>query len=676
MIKKQKRWMCLLLSLILLLGTAVSCKSDPNGTGEVQTQPVETTITGTDEDGMKYTTVCFTDSGLAITPSYDVNGNIASFAHTREDFADVAKTFADMGVSRVYAVTSRPGIVGSSSAPNQWNDPGDNTSHTGASIILTGNPNFEFVYACHQVGLEVIAVFKPYEGGGVSKGLDADLSNCLYVEEAMGEYWTGYDTFISSHPEMRLSRKENAQEDAIVNDTITKIDAAFMLDAYTYKTWWRRSKTADAIADENVNTSQIKLYVSRSNVDYVEYPGDYKVEFSIENRKYLDENGWELFDGESRCAVATITGIEITSEYQSFALVMEDNTNRRIIAQSMIGAYNAEGERLPTTVGPYVRYKKGQYTVPDGFIWGDERTLSCTDPESLNYFAGWGFDFDFCSTGVNHSLKFNNAYVYGVTRGHFQYAKGTLCEVYPEVRQAWLDEVESYLMMGYDGIEIRLANHSYMISDFAYYGFNEPIIEEYKKRYGEDPALSDTVSKETAYRIALIRGDSFMEFMTAASEMTHKAGKVFGFQMRSGMLDPDEMDRAMDTTYHQSFDTQAPKIIISDWKAAVDLCDTITIKQNYANEYSSSLNRRLTDYAKSKDIQVWITAYTQQVTYVDEDGVQVGECNPGFFNAVGKDKNIYGIQLYEWDPKGARFRHAFQKIKEDQHYKPREVSDR
>ena len=182
--KKQRSAVCFLLALLLAAGGLAACrqKQEPGENG----QTAETIVTGTDEDGMKYTTVSFTDSGLAITSSYDVNGNIASFAHTRETFAEVAQTFADMGVSRVYAVTSRPGIVGCSSAPNQWNDPGDNTSYTGASIILTGDPNFEFVYACHQVGLEVIAVFKPYEGGGVSKGLDADLSNCLYVEEEMG----------------------------------------------------------------------------------------------------------------------------------------------------------------------------------------------------------------------------------------------------------------------------------------------------------------------------------------------------------------------------------------------------------------------------------------------------------------------------------------------------------
>lgn len=630
------------------------------------------TLTGTDEDGAKYTTVWLTDSGLAITPSYDVNGNIASFAHTRESFAEVAKTFAEMGMSRVYAVTSRPGIVGSSSAPNQWNDPGDNTSYTGTSILLSGDPNFEFAYACHQAGLEVIAVFKPYEGGGVSKGVDADISNCLWAEKSLGgEWWTGYDTFLSTHPEMRLLRKPDEKEDALVNDPIVKIEAAFMLDGYTYKTWWRRTKTAVPIADADINRSEIKLWVSKNNVDYVEYPGDYTVTFTVENRKYLDENGWAITDGDSRCAVATVSGMEISDAYQCFALTMEDITNRRIIAQSMIRAYNAQGEQIPTTVGAYVRYRKGEYEIPDGFIWGDERTLSCTDAEALQYFQGWGFDFDYCSTGVNHSLKFNEAYVYGFARGKFRYAKGTPCEVYPEVREAWLREVEAYLMMGYDGIEIRLQNHSFMISDFAYYGFNEPILEIYRQKYGTDPSLEETVTKETAYRIAQIRGDSFMEFMKAASEMTHRAGKIFGFQMRSGMLNT-EMDRIMDTTYHQCFDTAQPKIVITDWKAAVDLCDTITIKQCFANEYSSALNRKLTDYAVSRGIPVWVTAYTQQTTYVDEDGVQVGECNPAFFRAVGADSNIYGIQLYEWDPKGVRFRHAFEKIRKDQHYRPRE----
>ena len=261
-----------------------------------------------------------------------------------------------------------------------------------------------------------------------------------------------------------------------------------------------------------------------------------------------------------------------------------------------------------------------------------------------------------------------------MARGHFKYAKGTLCEVYPEVRQAWLDEIQSYLMMGYDGIEIRLQNHSFMLSDYAYYGFNEPIIQKYIELYGEDPSLSDTVSKETAYRIALIRGDAFMEFFEAAAEMTHAAGKIFGFHMRSGMQNPS-MDAVMQTTLHKCFDLSMPKIVIRDWKAAIDLCDTITIKECFANDYSPTLNQQITEYAQSKGVKVWVTAYTQQAAYLDENGVQVGECNSVFFNAVGKDENVDGIQLYEWDPTGVRFKYAFDKIKNEQNYKPREVRD-
>ena len=76
MFKKRSKIICLLLALFCLAGTLFSCKTKPD---DGQPQSTETVVTGTDEDGMKYTTVSFTDSGLAITPSYDVNGNIESF---------------------------------------------------------------------------------------------------------------------------------------------------------------------------------------------------------------------------------------------------------------------------------------------------------------------------------------------------------------------------------------------------------------------------------------------------------------------------------------------------------------------------------------------------------------------------------------------------------------------
>lgn len=622
---------------------------------------------GVDPDGGKYTTISMTDSGLAMTPSFDVNGNILNVTYTRSEFQTVARTLAADGFNRVYVVTTRTGIPAASSASNQWNDPGDTKYHIAESIILTGDPNFEILYACKQAGLEVIAVFKPYEGGGVSKGTDADMSNTLFFEETVGGYWTGYDAFLSAHPEMRLSRKEDAEAEAIKDDVVTKITATFILEEFTRHRW---TGGLERITPQTENRSDIKLYISKNNLDYVEYEGDYTLTFKVTKAPYLDENGWVITE-KAKCFEACIEGIEIGPEYQYMALATEDVTDRYIIPQSMIRIYNAKGDELPTTVCTTVRYGKGHVTRPAGYIWGAEEIMRGTERSSLDYFKSWGFEFDFDGNGSNYDRAYYSSYVYGIARGNFDYAKGTYCEAYDEVREYWLYEIENLLALGYDGIEIRLQAHSSMYSDYAYYGFNEPLMQAYIAKYGTDPREEKTVSKETAYNIACLRGEFFMDFMKRAEELVHGQGKIFGFQMRSAMLD-SSMDVAMNTALHQMFCWAMPKIIF-DWKEAADLCDTITIKQNFSNNYRPELIDTLTKYAKKNGIPVWITAYTQQFTNVDEYGVQIGEANVANFNKIAEDPNVYGVQIYEWDPKGARFQHAFNILKKELNYIPRRV---
>ena len=626
---------------------------------------------GTDPDGEKYTTVSLTDSGLALAPSFDVNGNMLNVAYTRSEFASVARAFKNDGFNRVYVVTTRGGIPAASSASNQWNDPGDTRYTIADSLIVCGNTNFEFLYACKKEGLEVIAVYKPYEGGGVSKSPEADMSNSLYYEDTVGGYWTGYDAFLSAHPEMRLERKENSEEDARKNDTVTKIEAAFIIDAFSFYDWRGGKRQVAKVTSPNI--SEIKLYVSKNNTDYVEYEGEYTLSFTKEKRTYLDENGWNLFDKDTNCLVATIEGIEIGSEYQYMALTMADKTGRYIIPQSMIRIYNAKGEEIPSTVGTSVRYQKNTYVRPEGYIWGAEDIIRGTEPESLSYFASWGFEFDLDGNGSNSDSAYINSHVFGIARGHFEYAKGTYCEAYDEVRAHWLYEIQNLLLLGYDGIEIRLQAHSSMISDYAYYGFNEPMMEAFIEKYGYDPREEEKVSKETAYYIACLRGEYYMDFMREAESLVHSQGKVFGFHMRSAMIDTS-MDAIMNTALHQCFCWAMPKIVIN-WREAVDLVDTITIKQNWSNNYNSEMIKELTDYAVSKNVKVWITAYTQQYTNVDEYGVQIGEANVDFFNQVALDPNVYGIQIYEWDPKGGRFQHAFGILKKELNYIPRRLTD-
>jgi hypothetical protein len=245
---------------------------------------------------------------------------------------------------------------------------------------------------------------------------------------------------------MRLSRKEDAEAEAIKDDVVTKITATFILEEFTRHRW---TGGLERITPQTENRSDIKLYISKNNLDYVEYEGEYTLTFKVTKEPYLDENGWVITE-KAKCFEACIEGIEIGPEYQYMALATEDVTDRYIIPQSMIRIYNAKGEELPTTVGTSVRYGKGCVTRPEGYIWGAEEIMRGTEKSSLDYFKSWGFEFDFDGNGSNYDRAYYSSYVYGIARGNFDYAKGTYCEAYDEVREYWLYEIENLLALGYD----------------------------------------------------------------------------------------------------------------------------------------------------------------------------------------------------------------------------------
>lgn len=626
-------------------------------------------VKASETDDKKSVTLSLTDDGHAFAPTVDVNGHIASIIYTPNECQKVMNDFAAKGFERVYFVTTRSGVPGASSAANQWNGI-NGTNHITETLIYSGDANFAFVYACHKAGMEAIAVYKPYESGGITSPHGTSVPAGLYSEETIGGVMTGFDSFTGLHPEYRLKRKNNKNGSALINDTVTKIDVAFILDAFTVNGWTGSDKNYAEISDEKASTPEIKLYVSEDNGRYHEYTGNYQVSYKIELLDYLDENGWKLFENKTRCLVATIESISIGNEYKYFALVLGNNEKMYTIPQSMINIYNSEGKVIPSTSSTYSRKPRGNTDISrsNSYVWGDEGTpIATTSLEAKKYFENWGFEFDWNGIG-NSSQAFINAHIYGIARGEYEYAKGTLCEAYDEVREYWLFEINYFLSMGYDGIEIRLQNHSNMYSDYAYFGFNEPIIKAYKDKYGEDISQVDTVTKEIAYRIACIRGEFFTDFFTEASQLVHSKGKMFAMHVRSAMIDTS-LDKVMDAALHKMFSWAMPKIVF-DWKQAIDVCDEVTIKENWNNQYVKSRVAELTEYATEKGKKVWVTAYLAQTPY-SEDGHNIGEMNQYFIKGVFKDKNVHGVVFYEYDPLGKNFEYAVNKVITYFEYKPR-----
>jgi hypothetical protein len=85
---------------------------------------------------------------------------------------------------------------------------------------------------------------------------------------------------------------------------------------------------------------------------------------------------------------------------------------------------------------------------------------------------------------------------------------GALNPVYTEVRQYWRREILSRCVDArVDGITIRIANHSSWSSEGSAFGFNPPVIEAYRQRYGEIP----TDEEDANWR--QLQGEFFTQFL-------------------------------------------------------------------------------------------------------------------------------------------------------------------
>jgi len=106
------------------------------------------------------------------------------------------------------------------------------------------------------------------------------------------------------------------------------------------------------------------------------------------------------------------------------------------------------------------------------------------------------------------------------SRDQKRYLRGALCYAYPEVREYRMREIREVLGYDIDGMYLctrshaRFGNESRDLDDF---GYNAPIVEEYRKRHGVDILKSD-FDKLALYDL---QGEHFTSFLREASAAVH-----------------------------------------------------------------------------------------------------------------------------------------------------------
>ena len=636
----MKKIMALLLSKFLLLSLCIASSDGKT----VETSPARDGPSVAGNGYLHYTT----EAGTLLAPVIDFAAVTGIQKFTWEKLREQVKALKNMGFSRLYVVVDLPGYPMFSGG---WAVRALGSAKLKSIQALDGDLNAAIAKVCREQNMEAIAIFKPYENGGMlSVPDDATVMEPGFRDKTATGTYLFFDKFVDEHPEMRVQRRNDYDADDH-RLPITKIEMEFMLDQYADPNV-RGTHMSSDIPDSAAPTPKINLWVSRNNGDYSLYQGDFSYSYKIGRRTICDSNGIVLGENK-RCNVLTITGINIGEEYPYVAITLEDSRNMRLIPYSMIRWYGGDKE-LKLTAATYVTtlqrketHYPGQWTLQDlpnynnvnltgitvnagGTVTAKSNNSPLTwQDEAVARFYKTGFVFSWYGAGHNGN-GWKSTALYGLARGKRQHMGGSLCEAYPEVRQYWLDAVRQLFDAGFAGVDVRFQNHSSMIMDYMNYGFNEPIVARYKELHGADPAAIP-MTEDVYLKLMKIRGDYFMLFLEDAAKLARERNSLLLVHLKDALEHP-----ACSSIWNQLCHWTMPKIAL-DWRRCVELADEITIKDYYYKNYNPAAAGQIKDYAASLGKKIWVHCYYAQGDAYDET----------FLRTIQKDKRVSGILLYD-----------------------------
>ncbi len=576
-----------------------------------------------------------TRGGKVLAPVIDIFPQIASGFYTQDRIANEIKLFKEMGFERIYLVVCNPGYPSFSYPYLAVMPPGNSTGNTAfENIVRLGDPNLAYLHEAKKQGMEAWAVYKPYEGGsGQTIPHHTKAPSSLSQFETIGGEYVYFDNLLSQRPDLRVKRKPTPAAVAMrKEEPIRRFEIAFKVDELKDRVGRNSFLNFEGIPDSKIKRPEIAVWVSKDNGKYVRYNNNVRVTSKVEKRMGTDANSFFVEDKSSRYLVIDVNfemgGDNFKNEgYDYFALTIDDHgQGLYTIPHSMIKAFTSFGE-VPLTAAIYARSPaiRGEDLSIQDREWGKEG-YHLVGKAAVESFKEMGFEFEWHGAG-HWGNGWSNSPVYGIAIGKREYMKGTPCEAYEEVRSYWLDNIQRWLMMGFDGVDIRLQNHSGMVADYANYGYNEPIIARYKQKYGIDILTANA----DPLKIMEIRGDFFMDFLEKASRLAHRLNKKLQIHLKRAYINP-----VLGDDWHDIAAWHMPKVVL-DWKRAIDLADEVTIKDYYFNKYEADLGREIKEYANKQKKRVWIHAYLGQGA----------ELNDKYFSLVDEDSTVGGILLYE-----------------------------
>lgn len=469
---------------------------------------------------------------------------------------EMMRIFKDWGITRVYwnGQSYLQGLY------DVTNTPDDMAAHALQTYKQIGDFIPAAAKAAHARGMEFYVEFKPFD---MFFPLLVPHDITLYrVRDtsrkgipAIGGKWQMGCAWPEQHTQYLMARNMTGIRKGIEREPIGTIKFVKNDDKPT-----------------GINKDNLELYVSDDNHHYRKYDGPYTFADVVEDRPVMLKglNFNKPSDTKERVRVITLGGLDVKEPYIGISTQKKTgdpdfgNLYYKLVEMSTV-----KGEPMPFTYG---------IPTPQTNSW----LLPVTTDKS---FPDRGFPFDLGEELTCNNMTFrandnlgyldSQARLVGLAKGKNPYVT-TLCPIYPEVRKYWMDQIKEFIDWGVDGVEFRWPAHQ-DTREWDAYGFNEPVVKEYKKRYGVDILTQDF--DRGKWRALL--GEYYTQFFRDAKALLAKHGK----KMMVDVMPNNDSDPS-----HPQFVN-----VFLDWETWFSFADGVSFKWVGPNSDADAMFRKVAD---------------------------------------------------------------------------------
>jgi hypothetical protein len=530
----------------------------------------------------------------------DFGADVTHGVYTLELLDELMGLIKGMGIRRLYWLyygeydVSRGGNLFRSS------------KYASETLEKIGDPVRAAVPLAHKHGLEIYGVLWPHDLGVTGTFPEGSPEADVTSIRRIGGTVQMVDEFIEQNPHVRAHRRHYDAPPNLESLPIRKVRLLSRDDSPT-----------------RIRKEDLQIWTSPSNYRYERKNVEFTLKDAVEPapRTVHDRDGELMSAKGAPVRTLTLDGLDLTDKY---ILITTDIKGRggtfRNTAMGMVEAYGPGPEPLPITVAT----RRAAWQCPRDF-----------HTYGLEFDHGIGIwqvvlDEDNAYTDIGAGTSWRMSACEGVVafaRGKNEHVPTDPCEVYPEVRELWSSWIDRMMDAGVDGMDMRFGSHGIATNEPYEYGFNEPVVEEYRRRYGADPS-GDADDLE---RVARLRGEYLTGFIRETSSRVRAAGKKMQVHVLTGAY-PLRPDPAAPQPLWM------PGNLHYDWRTwlADRLVDGIILRGGGLDD---PVEVEVLKLANEMDVPVYLNRYVYSAARMDE---YVSE-----LESIYRDNRFAGFNVYE-----------------------------